>query len=256
MNPLRKLSAIGFNVWRETIRNRGIFTLSVFFILFLFSSHVVGAAAMINSDRIVQTMGAFCFGLFGILSNIYLGNILIQDITKKRLNIILTRPVSRSMFLTGKFFGMALVLATVFGIAAAAWIFLLRINEVTIKPAHGWILIFFYGEWLIIAASSIFFAAFTSPLLHAFFVFFFTFFGHYSWDLVLYSTTQTNIALKQLFVWLYYIIPNLEQINFRKHMLYESPIAVESILSGAGLVLLWVTVLLSGACIIFSKRNI
>jgi len=256
MNAIFKIAAIGFNVWRETLRNKGLFTLISFFILLLISSHGIDAAAMINSSRIVQTMGLFLFGLFGILSNIYMGNLFIQEIRKKQLNVILVRPISRTLFLSGKFFGILLVLMSIFLTASSVWLLILKINQVAIAQAHYWALVFLFGEWMVIASASLLFAVFTSPLLHGFFVFFFAFFGHYSKDLIVYSATQANLALKQLILWLYYAIPNLELVNFRRQMLYDQAITIQNLTTGGILVLLWTLVLFTGASVIFSKRNL
>jgi len=198
-------------------------------------------------------MGLFVFGMFGILTNIYLGTSLIQEISEKRLYIILVRPISRTSLLLGKFSGTCLVLLSVFFAASGVWLFILYINQVPITLLHFLTLFFLLGEWIILASASLFFAVFTTPLLHGLFLFAFAFFGHYSKDLILYSTAHSNIFIKKTLLCLYYFIPNLELINFKGAMLYNEAISLGNIASGFLLVVLWTLILFTGSGIVFSK---
>jgi len=113
-----------------------------------------------------------------------------------------------------------------------------------------------FAEWLIITSASLFFAVFTTPILHGMFIFSISFFGHFSKALVLYSSENINFILQKSLLFLYYSIPNLELLNFKTAMLYQEKITPEEIFSALFLTASWSLLFIIGACIIFSKRKL
>ena len=115
---------------------------------------------------------------------------------------------------------------------------------------------FIFGEWMLLAAFSLFFASFTSPLLHNFFLIGITFLGHWSNDLRLFAENTANLWLNNILMGLFYTLPNLEALNFREAALYDQMVRFSLILQGAGVLLAWSMTAFVAANLIFHKRKL
>ncbi len=255
-NTLVQIMVIAVGVWKEFVRNKGVFTLVCTFLCLLLLSHVIASASPINGDRLFQTAGFFFFGIFGLLTNIMIGSSLIREINEKRVYMIMVRPIGRTTFLIGKFIGNSFALLSIFLPVTLIWGLLIFLNHIDLSYLHIITLAFILGEWIIIAAASLFFATFTTPLIHGLFLFFIMFAGHFSRDLIIYSTTSSYSLVKELSIYLFYIIPNLELINFRTAALYNQTIETGQIFSGLAIVTCWTGALVACAAIIFSRKKL
>ncbi len=171
MRTIFQIRAIAVNVWRESIRNKSMYVLTGSAFLFLCFSMVLGEMAVGGQERIVQNATFWMFGTWGLLSSIYLGaNIIKQEYQHRTVYLILSRPVTRFAFLSGKFLGMLLVLICIFCSLFLFTILIFKLVSVQITGMHIVALMFIFGEWILLASMNIFFAAFTSPILQGFFM--------------------------------------------------------------------------------------
>ncbi|RLC28887.1 MAG: hypothetical protein DRH32_08300, partial [Deltaproteobacteria bacterium] len=189
-----QIKAIAFNIWLESVRDRLLIILTASGLLLLVFSMVLGRMAVGGEQRIIQDMGFWVLGIWGILAIMYLGsNIVRREFKRQTVYLVLSRPVSRPVFLCGKFFGMIIVLFSIFVILAAFWIGLLYVKSILLTDRHLWALLFIFGEWVLLASVSLFFATFTSPILHNFFIVGIAFLGHWSNDLKLFAENSKEL---------------------------------------------------------------
>jgi ABC-type transport system involved in multi-copper enzyme maturation permease subunit len=252
-----QVRAISLNVWRESVRDRLLHLLAASGILLIFSALVLGEMAIGERQRVIQNCGLFVIGLWGLVTVIYTGsNILKREIRQKTIYMVLSRPVTRPVFLIGKFFGSVSVLFSLFCVLAAAWLILLQLFSVPLRWTHLISLAFIFGEWVLLAALSLFFASFTSPILHNFFLIGLTFLGHWSNDLYIFSENTHSQGLKILLKCIFYILPNLEALNFREAALYNLTVSNALLAEGAIVLLGWTLSALFAANLIFMKRKL
>ena len=252
-----QLRAMAINVWLEAIRDRFLYILTGSGIVVLLSSLILGRMAVGGQERVIQNTGFWVMGIWGLLAVIYLGsNILRQEIERHTVYLVLSRPVNRPTFLLGKFIGMVLVLFFAFCLLATAWLAVMQFKAVPLTSRHFWALIFIFGEWILLSAFSLFFASFTSPLLHNFFLVGITFLGHWSNDLRLFAENADTIWIKNLLKAIYYILPNLEALNFREAALYNEIISSALMIEAAGVLICWISAALIAANIIFVRRKL
>jgi len=249
--------ALALNVWRESSRDRGIAILAVFGTVLILISLVFGQMAVGGKIRVIQNMGFWVSGLWGLFAVLYLGsNIISQELKHHTIYMVLSRPVNRTVFLLGKFAGMLIVLFLIFLLLSTIWMGLLLFEDIDISKMHFIALAFIFGEWILLAALSLFFASFTSPLLHNFFLFGISFLGHWSNDLKIFSENTAAPVLKFFLKVIYYILPNLEALNFRQMALLQMPVGSGLIFEGVVVLLMWVISTLVAANIIFSWRRL
>jgi len=249
--------ALALNVWRESSRDRGIAILVVFGVIFILTSHVLGQMAVGGKIRVIQNMGFWVIGFWGLFTVLYLGsNIISRELKHHTIYMVLSRPVNRTVFLLGKFTGMLIVLFLIFLLLITVWLGLLLFEGIDISGMHFIALVFIFGEWVLLAALSLFFASFTSPLLHNFFLIGISFLGHWSNDLRLFAENTKDIWLQYILKIIYFILPNLEALNFREIALYNREISAGLLLQGGTIILAWSTITFIAANIIFARRRL
>ena len=70
--------------------------------------------------RVVQDVGLASISLFSVIVAVFLGSsLLYKEIERKTLYVILPKPISRAEFLLGKYFGILLTAASMYGCTAA-----------------------------------------------------------------------------------------------------------------------------------------
>src|SRR5260370_18352969 len=105
------LSAIPFNTFREARRDRVLYTLILFVLLLVATAPLFGQIS-IGLDRLILiNVGLSAMSLFGIVIAILVGiGLVSKEIDKKTLYTILSRPVRRWEFISGKDFVLVMTL--------------------------------------------------------------------------------------------------------------------------------------------------
>jgi len=252
-----QLWALAFNVWREAIRDRLLIILTISGTFLMLISLILARMFIGDQGRVIQNMGFWILGIWGLLAVVYLGsNILRQEIERQTVYLVLSRPVNKPTFLMGKFVGILFVLISTFSLLSLVLLVLLQLKAIPLTIQHLWALAFIFGEWILLSAFSIFFASFTTPLLHNFFLVGLTFLGHWSNDLRLFAANANELWLKNLLKAIYYILPNLEALNFREAVLYKEAINSTLLLEGAVVLIGWIVILLIAANLLFIRRKL
>lgn len=252
-----QIRALALNVWREAVRDKLVQILTASGCALMLFTLALGHMFIGGRARVLLSTGFWIMGIWGLMAVLYLGSgILKGEFQRKTVYLILSRPVGRATFLLGKYAGMLMVLGTIFLVLSVFWLVLLVSKSVPLGATHAFALLFIFGEWVLLAALSLFFASFTSPILHNFFLVGVTFLGHWSNDLRLFSENAKNIFLKNLLKLIYTVLPNLEALNFREEAIYNTAIKTELIGDALMVLLLWIIAVLAAANLIFLKRKI
>lgn len=254
---IRQIRTIAFNVVRQTLRNRSFLVLAGSGCMMFVFSHVLGTMSVGGTLRVVQNAGFWVLGMWGLVTAVFLGAGLVKDeVENKTAYLILSRPVSRATFLTGKFFGMLLAMGLLFVILASFMTGHLYVMAIEITGNYVVAVVFILLEWVMLAAFSMLFAAFTSPLMLGLFLSAIYFFGHGSKTIYILARNTETLWIKQVLLYLYYLFPNLEAVNFRAAALYNDPIALATMIHGAGTAVAWVVSLFAAALLVFHYRKL
>src|SRR5262249_20568875 len=106
-----KIAAIALNTYRESVRDRVLYNLVLFVLLLVIASIVMGRIAVGQETKIIIDVGLSAMTIFGVLISIFLViGLVSKEIEKRTLANILSKPVRRSTFIFGKYFGLCLTL--------------------------------------------------------------------------------------------------------------------------------------------------
>jgi ABC-type transport system involved in multi-copper enzyme maturation permease subunit len=108
---MSKIFAIAFNTFKEAVRNRILYILLVFALLIMASSGIVGELTISARDRVIKDLGTASISFFGLLIAIFVGiGLVYNELDKKTIYTIVTKPIDRHQFLIGKYLGLLLTI--------------------------------------------------------------------------------------------------------------------------------------------------
>ncbi len=254
-----RVACIAYNTFREAVRDRVLYNLIAFALLMSGAAILVGQIS-INIERLVViNLGLTAVSLFGMVIAIFIGiGLVSKEIDKRTLYTVLSRPVRRWEFIVGKFFGLAGTLVVnsffmVVGVFAA----LLYVSH-HFEAADGWVLVALYFivlEFLIITALALLFSSFTSPLMAAVFAFSLFIIGSFAEDLRGFAVL-TEGPSRWFATGAAYLVPNFSALNVISSVAHEQAVSGHLILYNTAYALVYTTMVLSGAVLIFERRNL
>ncbi len=102
--------------FREGIKNRVIFGIFIVALLLFAATTVITILFMRDVVKVAVDLSLSTVSFAGILTVFFIGvNLLSKDLDKRTIYMVISRPVSRSEYLVGKFFGITLLTLAVVG---------------------------------------------------------------------------------------------------------------------------------------------
>jgi ABC-type transport system involved in multi-copper enzyme maturation permease subunit len=250
---------IASNTFREAVRDRVLYNLIVFALLMSGAAVLVGQISIDIERLVVINLGLTAVSLFGMVIAILVGiGLVSKEIEKRTLYTVLSRPVERWEFIIGKFFGLAGTLGVnTFFMAIGVFGALLYVSH-RFHRADLWVLVALYFvilEFLIITALALLFSAFSTPLLSAVFAFALFVIGSFAEDLRGFAAMTHGIT-RWLATGAAYLVPNLSALNIISSVAHEQPVSGHLILYNTAYALVYAGMVLSGAVLIFERRNL
>ena len=262
---------IALITFKEGMRNRVFYSISL--IAVLLTGAILSLTSMIPHDRGKAAVDLILFvvSFSGLLLVLFIGtNILSKDLDKRTIFVVLSRPISRSQYIVGKFLGMAmLVLATMIVLSLAAVVSLLilykispdyfqRISFTTVFLA----LAFIYLMLNMVSALSFLFASFTSSSFTTLVLTLISYIIGQSLAAVkgLVESSQTagiqvsSVTMKVVQV-AYYVFPNLSFFDIKAQAAHGLPVPYSYIFWTACYGVIYTGILVILAAIIFRKRE-
>lgn len=250
---------IAINTFREAVRDRVLYNLIAFALLMSAAAVLVGMIS-INIERLVVIhLGLTAISLFGTVIAIFIGiGLVSKEIEKRTLYTVLSRPVRRWEFIAGKFFGLTgTLLVNTFFMALGVLLALAYVSHrLTSFDLAVLVAVYFIVlEFLIITALALFFSSFSSPLLSAIFAFALFVIGSFAEDLRGFASMTHGIA-RWLATAAAYLVPNLSALNIVNQAGHGEGVAARLILFNSAYALVYTVAVVSGAVLIFERRNL
>ncbi|WP_035239738.1 ABC transporter permease [Desulfobacter vibrioformis] len=254
---MNKVLAIGLNTFKESIRDRIFYSLLFFAVILVFFSIVLGKLTIGDPMKIIKDFGLGAISIGGTLIAIFVGiGMVYKEMEKRTIYIILSKPLARWQFLLGKYLGLSLTIL----VEVAVMTILLFSLCVAYEQALPWILLTAIGpiyiEILIILAFAVFFSAFSSPFLSGMFTLAIFIIGHFTQDLRLLAKGSQDTVFKALADGAYYILPNLERLNYKTRVVHDLAIPVQELGLSFVYALCYAALILTAAVFVFERRDI
>lgn len=106
-----KVLAIAFNTFKEAVRNRVLYVLLFFAVLILIGAWVASTLAIFGQTKIIRDLGVASINVISVLIAVFVGvGLVYNDLDKKTIYTIVSKPISRWHYLVGKYFGLLLTI--------------------------------------------------------------------------------------------------------------------------------------------------
>jgi len=254
-----RIGYVAFNTFREAVRDRVLYNLIVFALLISGAAVLVGEISIDVERLVVVNLGLTAVSLFGAVIAIFIGiGLVSKEIEKRTLYTVLSRPVRRWEFVVGKFFGLTgtLVVNTFF-MAIGVFLALFYVTH-RLEAADLWVLVALYFivlEFLVVCALALFFSTFSTPLMSAVFSFALFVVGSLADDLRGFAR-MTHGVTGIVATALAYVVPNFSALNIINQAAHGDAVPARLILYNTAYALLYSTMVISGAVLVFQRRNL
>jgi ABC-type transport system involved in multi-copper enzyme maturation permease subunit len=255
INPTRML-AIATNTVREAVRSRVLYVLLFFAITLLLFGIVLSSLSYVESDRILQDVALAAMRVFGVAIAIFVGvNLIHKEVDRRTVYTILSKPLTRSEFLLGKYTGLVFTIWLQLGIMVASFLGVCALTGAEVGAGHYAAFLLLAGELALIVAVATLFSSFSTPMLSSFFTGGLWVAGHLTRDLRDIGARSKVEWIQDAGVWLHRLLPDLSSFNLTIEAVHGLPVTaadvVVPLVYGAG----YATLLLLMATVIFDRRD-
>jgi len=255
----RPTRTIARNTFREAVRDRVLYNLVFFALLLIGGAIFLGELSGGQEAKVIVDLGLSATLLFGVFIAIFVGvGLVYKEIERRTLYAILSKPVGRGEFLSGKYLGLCLtllvnVLVMGAGVSLAlAYVAGVR-NPLVLRIWPAILLI--YLELTVITGVAMLFSSFSTPALSALLTFLVFIIGHLSADLKSFAASLGGTTSRWFFSGLYYLLPDFSHYSFITPAAHGYVPGFGELLMALLYAGVYVIVLLAAATLIFSRRN-
>lgn len=257
---MTKVLAISAVTVREAVRQKLAVNLLVFAVALVLASITLSTLTFGEQYRIIANIGLSSMEVFGTLIAAFLGaGLVARDVERKSVYPIITKPVSRARYVTGRYLG--LVATTTLNLAVMATVFLLvlavylRGFGFLLEKPLGVALLAMAVQFAMVGAVATFFSCFSTTTLSAIFTLAFVVAGHLAGDLVRYWAKQ-GLWEGRIGKVAYAVVPNLGALDFKEAVVYgdavDGGLALTALAYGA----CYAGAVLAFAAFVFSRRDL
>lgn len=259
MTLLRPIAAIAGNTFRETVRDRVLYVFIIFAFLITLAGILLGSLSVGQDLRILEDLGLASISFIGGIIAIFVGTSLVyKEVDRRTIYFIVTKPIGRWQFITGKYLGLALCLLVV---TASMGAFLL-LTIWAFSPAHVVNLLLLealaliYLEFLFLVAIATFFSTFATPIMSVVFTLGLWAAGHMSDSLRQLSKLSDIHWVGKFFDGLYWLIPDLSRMaEVRGQLMYGQQLDLQLVVYLVAYVLAYMLLLLTLSTAIADRRE-
>ena len=256
---MNRVYYIALNTFREAVRDRVLYNLVAFAVLMCGTAILVGQISFGIEKLVVINLGLTAVSLFGVVISVFIGiGLVSKEIEKRTLYTLLSRPVRRWEFVVGKFVGLVGTLfVNTFFMAIGVLGAMLYVAHHFEKP-DGWVLVAVYFivlQFVIVTALALLFSSFSSPMMSAVFAFSLFIVGAFAEDLRGFAGMTRGIT-RWIATAAAYLVPNFSALNVITSVAHEQPVSRQLIFYNTVYALIYATMAICGAVLIFERRNL
>ncbi|ARV60413.1 ABC transporter permease [Nostocales cyanobacterium HT-58-2] len=255
----RRISVLASNVFREVVRDRIFYIVGFYAFILAAALVLLPEFAASTEDKMFLDFGLAAMSFLGLIVAIFIGTGLVnKEIEKLTVLVLITKPLSRSEFIIGKYFGLLAVLAVFIAVMTVIYLGFLQLGNIP-YPGSSILLatIFLFLQLSLITAVALTFGVFTSSLLATALTLAVYLMGHVTQNILQLSHMSSNPSIQRMTQALYVVLPDFSRLDLKNAAVYgliALPDTVSLVLN-AGYGLIYTILFLAIAIFIFSQRE-
>jgi len=254
---MSKSWTIALNTFREALRKKTLYILLVIAFIVIGASKFFSWLSPEEELKMIKDVSFSSIEFFGALIAIFgaLGA-MATEIEKKTIYTLLSKPITRTNFVVGKFIGLGLIMLLNYVLICAFFIGLLIVKKSPpdIEVAKALILIFW--ELLLISSITLSVATVASEAFNLIFSFFLYIVGHLTSYGKQITEQLKNPLLKGLSDILYTVVPNYENFAIRDKVVVGVEVSWQYVGQTMLYGLIYMVIAILVAVYFFQKREI
>ncbi len=253
---MNKVFAISLNTFKESIRDKVLLSLVLLGLLLIAASKMCVPISIGQAHKIIKDWGVGLIEIFSVFIVVLIGTrVLYQEIERKTIYSIMSKPVRDWEFVFGKFLGLYYLVIVIQLILFIIFLLFTKFYLGTVDWYLLNALYFYLFEFLLLNAVAVFLSCFTTPITAGILTLLLFFTGqltHYLKDLVLVMKTPNLNALVNS---LYFILPNFSVFNVKASVVYHLPISINSYFLSFSYSVLYSMILLIISSLLYSLKE-
>jgi ABC-type transport system involved in multi-copper enzyme maturation permease subunit len=262
---------IALITFKEGIRNRAIYGIFLMALMLLIVNSLLCSMIPQEVGKVAVDIALSTVYFSGLLLVFFVGiNLMAKDLDRRTIYMVISRPISRSQYIIGKFFGMVLlIIAAMFFLSmfAVLSIFLIKVSYPGYYPRFSWPMVllalaFSVVPLILLSAMSFLFASFTSSSFITLVLTMIAYIiGRSSYDVkaLVESPEAVSAHASPVVVKLvqiaYYLFPNLSIFDIKTQAAHDLAIAPSYILWAILYGVVYTSLVVACAALIFRRRE-
>jgi Cu-processing system permease protein len=253
---MQQFLALTFNGFREARRNRVTVVVGAFALGLLVASTLLTNLSISTFDRVLTDVGIGIMSIVLVLLAVFLSSgMLSREIERKTLFLIVSKPISRALFLTARFAGNMLTLGVLLLLMGALFFVQIALYGTLITEAQFVAIVMLFFELLVLSSIGFAMSSFSSQMVSATVTVGAYFAGHLGGDIYELSRKAEGPLLQWVGKAVYYALPNLSRLNYRVQATYEIPTPLGDLVPHMLYAVGYSTIMIVLASFLFSRRD-
>jgi Cu-processing system permease protein len=257
---MKRAGIVALNTFREAVRDHVLYNLVFFALLMIAASVIVGQISIGIEQSVIVSLGLSAISVIGLLIAVFLGVALVsKEMDKRTLYALLAKPVRRWEFLLGKFGGLVLTLAVNTAAMTLGLLLAMMYVKHGLERSDAVVFVAVYFIWLklaLIVALALLFSCYTTPILAILFTAGLYIVGLYVQELRNLPAQVMSPEVAAFTKGLSYLLPNFENFNVMAMAAHGRAVPGALILQNTLYTLVYCTIVLTAAAVVFSRRNL
>ncbi|NDF16004.1 ABC transporter permease, partial [bacterium] len=231
---LSVLHGIALNSWKQMVRDRIFYVVLIVACFMLGFSYLLATLTIVESRKILLDFGFSAVSLASGMMAVYIGiSSMAKEIEQRTIYTVVSKPVSRSMYLLGKFLGSLAVLGVTHVLLSLNVLGTLWLMGDPAPDGFAACLFLVFLETVVLLAFAFLCSSFTSSMLAAGITAAFFLIGRSNSSFETMATKGLTAGTRAVARALYLVTPNLERFNIRDVVAYGRPFPAEMLPVGS-----------------------
>ncbi len=253
---MRQIRAIAVNTVRDAVRNKVLYILVFFSLVMIGTSALLATLSYVERERILQDVGLSAIRFFGAAIAIFMGVGLIhRELERRTIYTILSKPVTRTQFLAGKYLGLVATLWLQLAVMTLAFVCVSLAAEAPLGRGHVIAFALVAVELALVVAFATLFSSLATPFLAACYSVGLYLVGHLTRDLRAIGATSDSEAVREATIWIHRLFPDLSGLNRVIEAVHGLPIPAPEIGFALLMGVAWCVGFLLVAVVVFERRD-
>ena len=253
---LGRIAAIAHNTVREAVRSKVLYALLFFAMAIIATGVLLSVLSYVERERILQDVGLAAIRIFSAMIAIFVGiGLLHREVDRRTIFTILSKPIGRGEFLLGKYLGLVATLCLQILVMGLCFAAVSLLAGAPLSATHVAAIAMVAVEMALVVALALFFSAFTTPMLAAFFTGGIVLIGYATRDLRILGERSEVASVQLITEGLYRFAPDLEAFDLSIHATHALPIEGADLLLPLLYAFGYVVLLLLAATWVFEQRD-